>query len=142
MVALYVLALLYKDNDLLLVRRHNVDFGSGLYSFVGGAVNEGERALQAIQREVKEETGLSVPEEDFSLVHIINRKGTENNMVILFFMADIAAMPKPVIKEPKKHDDMRFFRFDELPENMIPAHKQALECITIHSPYSEHGWEQ
>jgi len=50
-------------------------------------------------------------------------------------------MATPSNNEPTKHDDLRFFAIEQLPVNIIPAHKQAIECITQNISYSEHGWE-
>jgi ADP-ribose pyrophosphatase YjhB (NUDIX family) len=63
MVNIFVLAFLCIDNtNVLLARRCTQAFGSGLYSMVGGKVEQGETALKAIQREVFEETGLEIPQ--------------------------------------------------------------------------------
>lgn len=140
MTDLYVLALLYKNDQILLLRRINTNFGQGLYSLVGGKVETDERALHAIRREVLEEIGLDIAETDFDLVHTFHRKGTEKPLVALCFKANIANMPAPHNAEPKKHDDLRFFNINELPANILPAHKQAIEYICKNIPYSEHGW--
>ncbi len=83
---------------------------------------------------------MQIPESAFKLVHTFHRKGSESDLVALCFMADISAMPKPQNNEPEKHDDMSFFAIDQLPSNIIPAHKQAIECIAKNISYSEHGW--
>jgi ADP-ribose pyrophosphatase YjhB (NUDIX family) len=140
MVDLYVLALLYSESKILLLRRCNATFGNGLYSLVGGKVESGEHALHAIKREVFEEVGLNISESDFSLVHTFHRKGTDKPLVALIFKAHISTMPVPRNMEPDKHDDLRFFNIAELPHNIIPAHKQAIECISQNIYYSEHGW--
>lgn len=140
MVNFYVLAFLYKGNDVLLLRRCNTNFGQGQYSMVGGKVEQGEAALHAIRREVLEEVALDIPESDFALVHTFHRKGTDGDLIALCFKVDIADMPAPRNNEPTKHDDMQFFPIDQLPENILPAHKQALACIQKNINYSEHGW--
>jgi len=140
MVNLFVVALLCVGDKVLLIRRLNQSFGQGLYSLVGGKVEKGETARLAIKREVHEETTLDIPESAFELVHTLHRKGTETEFIALCFKVDIAQMPAPYNNEPDKHDDMRFFTFNELPTNIIPAHKQAIECIQKNINYSEHGW--
>lgn len=140
MVNLFVITMLCKDDTILLVRRCNTTFGSGLYSLVGGKVEAGERALHAIAREVQEETTLVIPESAFQLVHTFNRKGPDAELIALVFKADITHMHAPVNNEPEKHDDMRFFTLTQLPNNILPAHKNALECIQSNIRYSEHGW--
>lgn len=129
MVNLFVLAFLHIGKEILLLRRSNTEFGNGLYSMVGGKVEAGETALQAIRREILEEVGLDIPVKDFELVHTFHRKGTENELIALCFKANIASLPKPVNNEIDQHDDVRFFKLDQLPANILPAHLQAIEYI-------------
>jgi 8-oxo-dGTP pyrophosphatase MutT (NUDIX family) len=86
MVRLYVLTLLYINGTqhLLLGGRHTTGFGDGLYSLVGGKVESQERALAAIAREVYEEIGLIIEEQEFELIHTLHRQGTENELIRKF----------------------------------------------------------
>lgn len=60
---------------MLLVKRGRPP-GKGNWSLPGGAVELGETAIEALVREVREETGLEVvPEKLVSLVDIIDRDG-------------------------------------------------------------------
>lgn len=140
MITLFILAYLYLDNTVLLIRRSSQDFGRGLYSLLGGKVEQGESALRAIRREVLEEVGLDIPESAFKLVHTLHRKGTETEFIALCFKADISVLPAPYNNEPDKHNDVRLFDVTQLPVNIIPAHKQIIECIQQNIAYSEHGW--
>lgn len=140
MVNLFVIALLYAGTDILFLHRYNTGFGDGQYGLVGGKVEPGETALKAIKREVSEETALDIAESAFELVHVLHRKGTETEFIALFFKADISTMHLPKNNEPDKHDEVRFFDIGQLPDNVLPAHKQALQCIQKNRFYSEHGW--
>lgn len=141
MIQLYVLALLLQDNKVLLLRRASTaSFGKGSYSLVGGKVEPDERALHAIKREVFEEVALDIPESSFKLVHTLHRKGTENPFIALCFTVDITKLAKPHNNERDKHDAMKLFPLDQLPPTILPAHKQAIECIRNNVMYSEHGW--
>lgn len=139
MVALYAITLLYVGNDILLIRRCNAEFANGLYSMVGGKVEKNETARHAARREIYEEIGIDLPEDSLELVHTLHRKGTESEFVAFVFKADITGM-EFVNKEPEKHDAINLFSPSELPDNMIPAHKQAINCILKNVTYSEHGW--
>jgi ADP-ribose pyrophosphatase YjhB (NUDIX family) len=139
MVNLFAIALLYVGDTVLLLHRHNTDFGNGLFGLPGGKVEQGETARQAISREIEEELGLHIPASTFELVHTFHRKGTETEFVALCFKADITGL-HPVNNEPEKHDDMAFFNISKLPENIIPAHAQAIKAIAQNINYSEHGW--
>ncbi len=139
MVNVFALAFLCSGDNVLLLHRKDVSFGSGLYGLSGGKVEQGETARQAIVREVCEELGLNISESAFELVHTFHRKGIDTELVALVFKADISGIT-PRNNEPTKHDDMKLFNLHQLPENIIPAHKQAVECIAKDVSYSEHGW--
>ena len=137
MYELYVLATLVSNNQvLLLLRSPHKKFGANMYCLPGGKVENDERALQAIKREVKEEIGLDLPEDAFTFVHAFHRLGTEGPLIALCFKADITHM-EPKNMEPELHSAMGFFSLDALPENLLPAHRQLL---LDKSAYSEHGW--
>ena len=141
MVTLFALAFLVSNGRVLLARRVNAKFGNGLYSLIGGKVELRETARQAVQREVLEEVALNISESNFELVHTFHRKGPDGELIALCFKVDISNLPAPINCEPDKCDDLALFDLNQLPGNIIPAHKQAIECIKQKISYSEHGWE-
>ncbi len=51
-------AIIVKDNSLLVVKRNK--FGQEYYILIGGGIDMGENELQALYRELKEESGVQV----------------------------------------------------------------------------------
>lgn len=137
----FALAFLHTARGVLLAHRVGTSFGNGLYGMIGGKVEAGETGLQAVRREVREETGLDIPESRFELIHTLHRKGTETEFIALCFAVDITDFPQPRINEPTKHDAMQFFPVYQLPENIIPAHQQIITCVQKGVRYSQHGWD-
>lgn len=139
---LYTIAVLTDEDDVLLLQRNATQtFGANLYSLVGGKVNQGETALQVVQREVIEAVDLDIPQSEFTLMHVLHRQGTETEFIALFFHADISEL-EPQNKKQDTYQEIKFYDVQELPDNMIPAHKQALDSIVKSIIYSEHGWKK
>src|SRR5947209_7964806 len=72
------------ENKFLLGRR-NIDPGKGLWSFISGYVDRGEKVEEAAIREVKEETNLDVQLE--RLLGIYSANG--NPHVVIAYQADV-----------------------------------------------------
>jgi 8-oxo-dGTP diphosphatase len=134
----FATVLLINDrSEVLLLRRKDTGFADGLYALPGGKIETGETALEAAQRECQEEVGLLV--EDLSFVHVVNRQGPETEFYVFVFKAE-KWQGTPSNCEPTKSDDVRWFSLHTLPENIIPAHKQAIVLSQQGILYSEHGW--
>lgn len=109
---------------------------------IAGHVDLGENFTQCMIREAAEEADVILTPADLQVAHIMHRRSTtiENKYKIdTFFLAkqwtgDITN------KEPHKCDDLFWFDLDNLPENLIPYIKQAIDCIKSQIFYSEHGW--
>lgn len=85
-------ALVRRDNQVLLVQRARAPF-AGYYSLPGGAVEVGETVEQALVREVREETGLTVSITRFlGYANAIDRDGSDRvrwHYVIFYFEAEV-----------------------------------------------------
>lgn len=112
------------DGKLLLEKRHDC----GQWGLIGGRLRNGERYTQGIAREVREETGISLPEKAFVQLRICDderiaayRDGTVWRMVIVLFRAVLDA---PVsLKISAESGELRFFTREEL---------QTLEIVETH----------
>ncbi|MDR3646154.1 MAG: NUDIX domain-containing protein [Candidatus Babeliales bacterium] len=134
-----LLFLLNSNNEILLLRRFNTDFGSGQYSLPGGKVEDKETAKLAIIRETFEEVGIHIKPENLEFVHLLFRNGTEGVFDVACFKANQWS-GEVTNREPKKADEIKWFSKNALPENLLPAHKQIIEMITQKIYYSEHGF--
>ncbi len=60
--------------EMLITQRHPKKKAGGLWEFLGGGVLAGETTAQAVVREVKEETGITIALNELSLLHIYRQR--------------------------------------------------------------------
>ncbi|HBQ97985.1 MULTISPECIES: NUDIX hydrolase [unclassified Roseofilum] len=131
---------LFKQNKILLLRRFNTGYEDGNYSVVAGHLDGNESFTQAIIREAQEEAGIKVISKDLRVVHVMNRRKPDGEERIDFFIMAKSWKGEPKVMEPDKCDDLSWFSLDNLPNNIIPHIKYAIECTQQGVFYSEYGW--
>lgn len=106
--------------DFLLGRRI-MDPGNGLWSFVGGYVNRGEKVEEAAIREVKEETNL-----DVQLNHLIGVYSERGNPhVVIAYQASIGDNDvSSMAPQENEVSELAFFSLQEMPELAFPVDEQ------------------
>jgi 8-oxo-dGTP diphosphatase len=138
-----VYLVLIRENRILLSRRFNTGFQDGQYSFPAGHLSNDEETLsQAMIREAREEIGVQINASDLELVHVMHRKQIEptgERRINLFFTAK-KWKGKPMIMEPDKCDDLRWFELDDIPANTIPYIRQVISCLRKNIRYGEYGF--
>lgn len=129
-----------KDNQILLLRRHQTGYMDGMYGLPSGHIDGHEAAEHAAIREAKEEIGVSLHAEDLRFVHVTHRVGHTDDgsyveRVDIYF--EVSAWDGEVINaEPHKCDELRWASLDELPDNLTPELAHALKHIERESYYS------
>ena len=134
--------ILVKNNKILLLRRFNTGYEDGNYSVVAGHVEAEESFTQCIIREAMEEADILLKPNDLKMFHIMHRKSDtliNNKRIDVFFIAQ-KWVGKIMNKELDKCDDLSWFPLNDMPENIIPYIKQAIDKININDCYSEYGW--
>ena len=106
-------AIVLKNDEILLVKR-NKDPNKGQWAIPGGSVKLGETLQKAVEREVREETGLIVKAKDpiytFDLIERENRK-IRFHFVIVDLMADLMGGK---LRPSDDASDARWFRSEEV----------------------------
>lgn len=108
-------ALIIQDQKLLLIQHTYNDLG---WLTVGGGVNKGETAEQAICREVMEEAGLKVNGKPklFGIYHSrYNKRDDHIAFYIIDSVSNIETAPSPEI------EDKQWFDLNNLPQDVSPA---------------------
>lgn len=115
-----------KNEVLLLKRSINSRIDPGLWSRPGGQVEFDESIEDAVEREVKEETGIivkAVRRLDYTETISDNRS---THWVALGFLAKHIS-GEPINVEPNKHDEIKWFSIDNLPSNLADYTKNSIE---------------
>jgi 8-oxo-dGTP pyrophosphatase MutT (NUDIX family) len=98
------------NGKLLLTKRAPEKSFGGTWENTGGAARAGESSLQAIAREVFEETGICAEEGEFSLIGTTTRKRLHFDHYCL--QCSIPA--ENVVLQPGETVDVGWFTFDEV----------------------------
>ena len=123
--------------EVLLQLRGNTGYMEGWWACAAaGHVEAGEPADLAVCREAGEELGLTLDPSQVSLAAVLQRGcvlgGPIEQRIDLFFAArDITG--EPVVTEPDKALDLRWWPLDELPDRVVPHERQVLEHLRAHS---------
>jgi 8-oxo-dGTP diphosphatase len=129
---------LVRDERLLLLKRCNTDYEDGKYGVIAGHMEDGETAREAICREALEEIGIELTPYDLSFAQVVHR--ADRGQRVGFFFSARRWRGEPRNMEPHKADDLRWFPLRELPDNMVPYVRAAIERWRSGSFYGESGW--
>ena len=133
-----VYLILIKDGRVLLSRRANTGYEDGNYGLVAGHAESGEKFTDGLAREIQEEAGIEL--EGVKHVLTMHRNCVDHERVDLFFTAD-SWMVEITNMESDKCDDISWWPINELPKNIIPYIRKAIECCNQGINYCEYGWE-
>lgn len=78
--------LIFNDKNQILLAKHKPEFGSDYYWFIpGGTANKKEKALDALKREIKEETNIDIINIDklvYTIEHTNHKKGWYSDIYV------------------------------------------------------------
>lgn len=131
--------ILERGGKTLLLRRYNTGYEDGNYSVVAGHIDGDESAYCAMVREANEEAGILIEKNCLEVVHVMHRKGSDNERIDFFIRAH-EWEGEPSNMEKHKCDDLSWFKLDELPDNLVPYIEAAFGHIREGERYSEFGW--
>ena len=106
-----------KDGELLILKRSSKTKVGKLWSFPGGAINEGEGVQEAAQREAQEETQMDIGELKVFDVTTIN-KGKKDESIVIGFSA---LAKNENIKLNWEHDGYKWINYQKVQDyNLTP----------------------
>lgn len=130
---------LIRDNKILLLRRYNTGYQDGNYSVIAGHLDGGEQYDLAMIREAKEEAGINIRPEDIRTVQVMHRK-SEDERMDFFFICD-KWNGEIINMEPEKCDELSWFELDDLPQNIIPYIRTAINNYFNSIKFTKYGWQ-
>lgn len=136
-IASYVIV--RKNNKIAFVLRSNTGWMNNHYGLPSGKVEKDESYSAAAIREAAEEIGIKIAPEDLRFVHVMHRR-EGHDWVDVYFEAD-KWQGTPMNAEPHVHSELAWLDLGDLPENVIPSVRYALEQISQGNAYSEYGWD-
>ncbi|MBT3816833.1 MAG: NUDIX domain-containing protein [Candidatus Magasanikbacteria bacterium] len=132
--------LFMKENSILLSLRKNITL-DGLYGLVAGHLNGGETVTHAIMREAKEEVGVIVDPKDIKIANVCHNFNPKNNTEFVQFYTICKKWDGEITNaEPEKCGGLQFFPVDNLPDNIVPYIKDAIEKTLAGVTFYEYGW--
>jgi 8-oxo-dGTP diphosphatase len=130
------------DGKILLSLRKNTGYADGMYSLIGGHVEENETIKEALKREVKEEIGVALFDSDIELIHVMHRKKeneSDDDRVEFYFKSNISLNDIHNMEE-NYCAKLEWFDSKNLPLNTVPYIRYFIEQIHLKKNYSEYGW--
>lgn len=110
-----------KKGQILLGLRKG-SFAANQWAFPGGHLEFGETIFQCAQREVKEETGLSISK--FKIISVSDDLSLLKSEKRQYLTIGIRAQykgGKPIVCEPKKCFEWKWFSKNTIPKNIFGA---------------------
>ncbi|MDN3261544.1 NUDIX domain-containing protein [Streptomyces sp. CSDS2] len=125
---------------LLGLRHPDSAYAGNLWHYLAGRC-ERESAVTCLIREAWEEAGLVIDPADVELLHvlhIVNAPGGQPLMQMVFRARRWEGTPE--VREPDKCLAWRWWHVTDLPAQLVPYARAAIEGIRVGRAYTELGW--
>lgn len=121
-----VTVVVIQHGDTVLLGRRNMEPALGMWSFVSGYVDRGEKVEEAAIREAKEETNLNVQLDE--LLGVFSEQG--NPHVVIAYRASIKHNDSSgLTAQLDEVSELAFFPLNYLPELAFPTDKHILHML-------------
>lgn len=131
---------LIRDGQILLLRRFNTGYEDGNYGVVAGHLDGGEQVKSAAIREAEEEVGIQIAPSNLEVVGVMHRQSDDER--VDFFLVTETWAGEIVNREPHKCDQLAWFDIDDLPANVIPYIRRAIDNYRQGRWFDSFGWSQ
>ena len=135
---------LVRGGRVLLLRRCNTGYEDGNYSVPAGHLDGDEPVTAAAAREAREEVGVAIAPGDLRVVGVMHRRaepGRPGDERVDFFLEATRWEGEVANREPGKCDDLRWVEPEQLPPNVVPYVRRAVENRRRGLWFDEFGWD-
>jgi 8-oxo-dGTP pyrophosphatase MutT (NUDIX family) len=87
------------DGEFVLLLRHAHKTNGNKYGVPAGKIDPGETPLEAMQREIREETGLVIPEERLSYFDLRYVRNEGHDFIYHMFSTELSERPQIIIND-------------------------------------------
>lgn len=125
---------------LLGLRHPDSAYAASMHHFLAGHC-ERESAISCLVREAQEEAGLVIDPGDVELAHIVHLVDTPGDIPrigMVFRARSWSGIPH--VREPDKCTSWAFWDPEDLPEQVVPYTRAAIDGIRTGRLYTEMGW--
>ena len=126
--------ILEKQSKILLSLRHNDCIDGNKWGFVAGHLESGETPRQAMIREVKEELGISICQDDLLPPLVVHGSDPE---YLGFIFRCLKWEGEIKNHEPHKCQRLEFFELNGLPDNIVGYVKKSIYELYNDNQYIE-----
>jgi 8-oxo-dGTP pyrophosphatase MutT (NUDIX family) len=130
---------LVKNEEILLLKRHNTGYEDGNYSVIAGHLDGNEDVYHAMIREAKEEAGITISIEDLEIVQVMHRYQPGDERIDYFFRC--SAWEGAIQNmEPGKCSELTWHPVKNLPGNTIGYIVFAIKNYLDKKNFTLYGW--
>lgn len=127
--------------EILFQKRKNTGYSDGKYDLAAsGHVEANESMKHAMCREAEEELGIKIDEKDLEFVCLIHKNSGNGAIYYNGYFKAKKWSGKPIINEPEKNEELKWFNINNLPTNIVDDRAIAVENYKKNIKYSEYGW--
>ncbi|MCK9920639.1 NUDIX domain-containing protein [Frankia sp. AgPm24] len=135
-----VLALVLREDRLLLTLRAGEIYGADWWALPSGRVEPGEDVVSALVRELDEELALTIDEADVTFTAVTHAQPPDHEARIGFGFAVRRFTGEPTIREPDRCADLRWCPLGELPTRTMPYTGEMIRLYQQATTFSRFNW--
>lgn len=115
---------------------------SGYYGLLSGKKEDEESPTICGAREAEEEGSVVIKPQDLAPVLTMSRYEKDSDLEWVDFFFEASEWEGEIRNaEPDSHEEIALFAPNDLPENVVPSVRFALEAIKAGKTYAEYGWD-